>query len=638
MNALKRLLRSKFALIGTSSAWLALIAVALAAEPPATDEEPEHPSDKDEFLDRTVELPRYVVSAIRIDKNPWRYGSVPGFEVLTRASKYDTNWVLEALQRGRRLEDQVLPPDWLPPSPIPYTVIIDDTDLETVQPANSLPMKFAAPDDALTWGSFSRTIKVVVGRSGVGDHDTFAFNRNVHDVRTTNPALGTISLERLARCTPPLPLWLTAGLLGGKCGVFRESFALVNDEGEFRRIVGPGMLWISLDETRRLLKQINEDRWKQRETLVRIPPLDTLFVEKPPSGERLPLWESEAALFVRWGLMGPGRSDPATSSAFLRFVQRARGEPVTERMFTDCFGFGYATMKTKLSRFLVEALPQENFVTLDAPTNFPDAHLKPATADQIGRILGDWLRMQGRSVRGSDPAMSAKLLDAAGRMLRRAYQMDNGLPPDADSAPQTGRMTQPTPSIAQERVVVLKPFVVAAARIHDPDLLATFGLYEHDAGRDVQAREFLEKAAKTGAARPNAYVVLAQLRYAEAIAKPAGSGGKLSEQQAAFVLSPLRVALHSSSASGTYELLVETWAHCEAMPSDPDMGKITDGVSQFPRNAVLAFKSARLCAHTGDATRATELIDKGLVFVTDERTKAEFERLRSQLAAAGNVR
>jgi len=47
----------------------------------------------------------------------------------------------------------------------------------------------------------------------------------------------------------------------------------------------------------------------------------------------------------------------------------------------------------------------------------------------------------------------------------------------------------------------MKPFVVSASRLHDPELLAVYGLYEHDTGDDGKAREFLEAAAKAGAVR-----------------------------------------------------------------------------------------------------------------------------------------
>jgi len=69
--------------------------------------------------------------------------------------------------------------------------------------------------------------------------------------------------------------------------------------------------------------------------------------------------------------------------------------------------------------------------------------LKRATSDQIGRILGDWLRMRAANVRARDPVMSPQLLAAANRALERAYRQDNGLPPDADPSPPSKEQRAP---------------------------------------------------------------------------------------------------------------------------------------------------------------------------------------------------
>ena len=81
--------------------------------------------------------------------------------------------------------------------------------------------------------------------------------------------------------------------------------------------------------------------------------------------------------------MGPGHVDPAMSRAFLELVRRARREPVTEQVFTECFGFGYAAMEEKLGLFLKAVLAHPTSVDLDMPGSFPEPELKPATADQI---------------------------------------------------------------------------------------------------------------------------------------------------------------------------------------------------------------------------------------------------------------
>jgi hypothetical protein len=220
-------------------------------------------------------------------------------------------------------------------------------------------------------------------------------------------------------------------------------------------------------------------------------------------------------------------------------------------------------------------------------------------------------------------------------MLERAYRDDNGLPPDVDPSGGGGRTAAPTAGAAAHGpTVVMKPFVVTADRIHDPGLLAVYGLYEHDVGDDGKARELLEAAAKAWVVRPRAYLVLGELRYSEAIAKPLGTRGRLSGEQAAFVLEPLHAALRYPPVPGVYGLIEETWSHCDAKPGAGDIGEIAEGVALFPRFTPLAYRSALLCAQSGYAAEAAEMIDKGLLFATNRDSIEHFERLRSTLPAA----
>jgi hypothetical protein len=127
--------------------------------------------------------------------------------------------------------------------------------------------------------------------------------------------------------------------------------------------------------------------------------------------------------------------------------------------------------------------------------------------------------------------------------------------------------------------------------------------------------------------------VLAELRYAEGIGKPSGADGKLSANQAAFILEPLQTALQSAPGSGVYQLIVQTWDHCDARPADRDVERMAEGVALFPRNLSLAYRSAIVCARGGHAAKAVEMIDQGLVFATKEIDRNHLARLRSLLVA-----
>jgi hypothetical protein len=321
------------------------------------------------------------------------------------------------------------------------------------------------------------------------------------------------------------------------------------------------------------------------------------------------------------------------SRAFLELVRRARTAPITEQVFTDCFGFGYAAMEEKLAAFLQEVLAQPTSVPLDMPSEFPKPSLKTATADQIGRILGDWLRMQGNALRATEPVTSKESIYYAGRMLERAYRDDNGLSPDVDPSRRNAHADNASTNAVFGPATAMKPFVVTSDRIHDPRLLAVFGLYEHDTGNDEKAREFLEAAVKSGVDRPAAYVVLAELRYAEAMHRPSGAESKLGASQVDSVLEPLRVALQAAPTEEAVGLLVATWANGEATPDEAAIDQIAKAVSAYPRNSDLAFTSAVLCIRSDHPAQAAALIDEGLVFTTHEATKEYFKQMRSSLNA-----
>jgi hypothetical protein len=612
---------------------LALMAGASAAEPPAADGS-EAGSANEHFLGRTVALPPYVVSAMRIDKNPWRYGSVPGFEILSRASDENTWTLLDALRRGLWAEDKILASEWRPRPPVPYTVIADSTDLEAGRQdeLHELPLTTRALTDLVAW----KDIRPTIHNGGVtaGDSDTRALNTNLYDMPTVRYDT-QFGFERLDRCAPPLPFWLKAGLYGRNFGLFGGDNVVLSSSGSGERLIFRGLRWVSDEETMRLRKMVDDKDWRGSEVpFIR---LGRIFAEPPPQGEESALWQSEAALFVRWGHFEPRGERSAWKRPFLKFVERARHEPVTEKMFTECFGLGFGEMEGILTDYLREMIAQPVAIDPGFPW-FPEPQMKAATADQIGRILGDWLRMEALSTRQRNPAMSAKYFDAAGRMLTRAYEMDNGLPPDADPEAQEGGTPQPPAKGNPGPVVGMEPFVVRAERIHDPGLLTVFGLYEHDIGEDSKARKFLEMAVKARVERPSAYLATAQLRYADAVAGPLGNEGKLSTEQAEFILEPAQVALGSSATAETWGLIVDTFARGEVKPSAADIEKMVAGVSQFPAETPLVLRAVQLCFQTGNTAGAAKLIDEGLAFATDEDAKREFQRLRSSIAVGTDSR
>ncbi len=223
--------------------------------------------------------------------------------------------------------------------------------------------------------------------------------------------------------------------------------------------------------------------------------------------------------------------------------------------------------------------------------------------------------------------MSTAFLTSAGRMLERAYRNDNGLPPDVD--PAHGGERAPAPTAVPAATLVMAPFVVSSTKIHDARLLAVYGLYERDAGNEPKAAELLEAAARQAAVRPMAYLGLAEIRFAQASARPRGTGGRLSAQQAEAILEPVRMMGQFPPLADTYRLMVQILENTEAKPTDRDIDELAAGAALFPRYTALLYHAARECALSGHATQAATLIDLGMRFTLPKNQRTYFEHLRA---------
>ena len=138
-----------------------------------------------------------------------------------------------------------------------------------------------------------------------GDPDARAVNTNLYDIPTFYFA-PVIGLERLDRCAPSLPPWLMAGLVGKHFSLFGGGDVLLRSSRSLpcdvmrEQVIFRGARGVSIEETERLQKEIEAKKGHK----IEIPfiPLGRFFTEPPPQGKSRALWESEAALFVRWGL------------------------------------------------------------------------------------------------------------------------------------------------------------------------------------------------------------------------------------------------------------------------------------------------------------------------------------------------
>jgi hypothetical protein len=232
-------------------------------------------------------------------------------------------------------------------------------------------------------------------------------------------------------------------------------------------------------------------------------------------------------------------------------------------MFRECFGFGYADMKSQLEGYLPAAVSQRIlFVSRGLDWNQKVPKLRDATEAEIARIAGDWERIMGCSLAATNAEAGRAYLEEAGKTLMKPYDKGN----------------------------------------RDPQLLGVLGLYEHAVGDDVKARAFLEAVAKGQVARPSVYLTLAQLRYLESEAHPDGPEEKFSSNQVAAVLTPLITAQSQSPVlEGTYLLMADTLSRGVVKPTPGQLSVLDEGVRLFWTDSTLADAVAKLRAQWGYA-------------------------------------
>jgi tetratricopeptide (TPR) repeat protein len=218
--------------------------------------------------------------------------------------------------------------------------------------------------------------------------------------------------------------------------------------------------------------------------------------------------------------------------------------------------------------------------------------LRNATDSELGRIKGDWERLEIAYVKAIAPDLAQKYLDQARRTLQRAYERG----------------------------------------VRDSGLLSVMGLCEIDAGEDALAREYLETAALLGPMRPRAWYELARLRLTEfrALAVQAQTG--LTSEQAAAVLRPLFTARESDPPlPEVYELIAEVWENCAVAPTRGHLLVLDEGVRFFPRQSTLIYRAAELNLRHGFQPAAIELVTLGLNGAGDDAMRQRFLLLQDQI-------
>lgn len=509
----------------------------------------------DEFAaarkEAAVELPAFIVEDSQ-HHIAWRYASVPGIEVLSTCSARETERFLAAYAAVVTRFHAIVPEELLRRSVVPIDIVLLDAATNAYAQEVTSAMvreeqrRFARrAADALA-DSAAPSLRgpggVVLGGARSGSAPRMRFFPNLRfgeadsavyfvvyrafdfDPRELTLASDDVRYLLTGR-VPALPWWYVNGMMT----LFR-TVQLHEDETRLLPFV-----WGSEATQKSLLKGIG--------VAAAFPPLLQVFAGAPP---RDPLervrGDRVSALFIRWCLQRR-----ATAEALTRFVARAATERPTPELFHACFGIDVSDVDVA-SYFINRASSRPQFV--DPPEPMPDfaAHARDASVQEIARIRGDWERRATNYVRQTRPELAAKYAEQTQRTLQRGLQQGDP----------------------------------------DPQLLAIAGLSHCDTGDDAGARPLLELAVRARVRRPRAYFELARIRYADALAHPAGPDGTLSVLQTEDILSLLREnRTMAPPLLETYLLASDVWLHSGRPPVEADLAFLTEGMRLFPANRTL---------------------------------------------------
>lgn len=540
--------------------------------------------------DVIVELPKVVVTDSRDLPPPesWRYATIPGFEILTNASERETQQLLREFQLFGIGVDAV----WKglqEKRGAPIALILcgkggkfdafvprKDNQVETgrvslflkdrEQTAIILDLE-AKTVNLSASGVTAQAAEVPAGVDDAGEATgTAAGPASAFEVNHYQQLFREYLRFLLSRSEPRLPAWFEEGLsqlfMGMKVDPTRIAFGKLDDSNE---ATGGDTDFHQALQQRGFI------------------PLDQFFAvphDSPVASRPLGnAWAKQAQGLVHLWIFGEGRRYGKGLGMFLIRLQR---EPVSEKLFEECFKMKYKDMLTVFRGYLSFTNYQSLEWRVPKGEKIPEPAplvLREATQSEIGRIKGDALRLAG-------------FADAA----HTAFS---------------------TPYIRGER---------------DPRLLAALGLEELAAGRDDRASKFLEAAVEGKVERPRAYLELARLQSKKHLAKPAGTGGLLDAAQTRDIVAPLLAARSQPPAlPEIYELMADTLVRSADTSSRETLMILLEGANLFPRRLGIAYQTAVLCIRAGEMRGATGLVDRALLIATDEKIKALFIELKASL-------
>ncbi|MEO7412359.1 MAG: hypothetical protein ABIZ81_03295, partial [Opitutaceae bacterium] len=488
-----------------------------------------------------IELPRVVVTDSRDLPPPerWRYAEIPGFEVLTNASDRDTqkliqdfqsfNFAVDVVWRGLQQKtgepisliicgrggkfDAFAPrignsPDTGRASLLlqerEKAAIVLDFQAKTIQLSNLADAPAGAPAPVAADAEAADADAAVPGANS-GEMEVDAYKQLYREYLR----------HLMSRAQPRFPAWFEEGLAQLFMGMTFDSRTIT-----FAKLEDPNLASLSGGVEDRDFNKALEGR--------ALMPLQEMFsIERGSSTATNPLgsiWAKQSQAFVHLCLYGEGQR---YQKGLITLLLRIQKEPVTEKLFRECFNKSYQDMLGILRGYqqftayksLEWRLPKGQ--SIERP---PLIALREATQAEIGRVKGEALRLAGQ------PAAAHTALIA--------------------------------PYVRGER---------------DPRLLAALGLEELSAGHDDRAEKFLTAATTAKVERPRAYLELARIRYQASLAAASTTGDRFSDEQVSQIMAPLLVGRTQSPAlPEIYELMSDTLVRGANVPAKETIALLYD--------------------------------------------------------------
>lgn len=543
--------------------------------------------------EQAIELPPMIV-AESSKAPPWLYAHVGEVEYLSRCSVATTRAFITAQLEISRLLRVFMPADFFSPVAVPVVSILapqesrqagDEVASREMQrmKQQSIQRDHEAGRRDLEVPAASRISFLPNLR--LDDRDMFAVFAYLSERDFRGEKLiasPDYVYARLVSRTPMLPPWLIEGIVG-----LYQSAGFAEDP-----ITLDAARWTSLEDAAGLRRDP-----ESRRVMVPVGDLfaaDALVTPENRHPARIAAWRAQIVLFVRWAL------DPANAPAadgFWKLGRRASVEPITETVFTECFGFGYADLQERLSDYLPAAVRQPVRIQPGKLPALPRYEVKPATPAQIARLRGEWERLEIPFVRGKHPEYLPRYIEQARATLRR-------------------------PVSRGER---------------GPQMLAALGLCELDAGDLEAARAWLEEAAAAGVQRPRVHYEVARLRWRE-LTRNTGESSGFTGAQMQPVLAPLRVAAgQSPQLPEVYLLMGDALLRCRDRVSASDYALMEKAAPLFRRLPGVAHRLALIQAREGQRAEAAQTLTVAKEFAAEPAVREQLEQLLGAVMAAAKL-